>query len=64
MGAGVAELVDASDLGSGGFWPWGFDSLHPHQGFPGVGSHCRALARASALSEKFFLDIVWGRAKL
>ena len=29
--AGVAELVDAPDLGSGGFWPWGFKSLHPHQ---------------------------------
>ena len=27
--AGVAELADAPDLGSGGF-PWGFESLHPH----------------------------------
>jgi hypothetical protein len=28
--AGVAELADAPDLGSGGR-PWGFESLHPHQ---------------------------------
>ena len=27
--AGVAELADAPDLGSGGR-PWGFESLHPH----------------------------------
>jgi hypothetical protein len=27
--AGVAELADAPDLGSGG-QPWGFKSLHPH----------------------------------
>ena len=26
--AGVAELADAPDLGSGGR-PWGFESLHP-----------------------------------
>ena len=30
-GAGVAELVDALDLGSSGFMPWGFKSLRPHQ---------------------------------
>ena len=28
--AGVAELADAPDLGSGGR-PWGFESLHPHK---------------------------------
>ena len=28
--AGVAELADAPDLGSGGR-PWGFESLHPHR---------------------------------
>ena len=28
--AGVAELADAPDLGSGGR-PWGFESLHPHE---------------------------------
>jgi len=27
----VAELVDALDLGSSGFKPWEFKSLHPHQ---------------------------------
>ena len=29
--AGVAELVDAPDLGSGAQKAWGFKSLHPHQ---------------------------------
>ncbi len=33
--AGVAELADAPDLGSGGR-PWGFKSLHPHHLFAGV----------------------------
>ena len=28
--AGVAELVDAPDLGSSGRKPWGFKSLRPH----------------------------------
>ena len=28
--AGVAELVDALDLGSSILWMWGFKSLHPH----------------------------------
>ena len=35
LAAGVAELVDAPDLGSGGLRPWGFESLRPHQGLPG-----------------------------
>jgi hypothetical protein len=32
--AGVAELADAPDLGSGG-QPWGFKSLHPHHSSTG-----------------------------
>jgi hypothetical protein len=29
--AGVVELVDTPDLGSGGLALWGFESLRPHQ---------------------------------
>ena len=33
--AGVVELVDTPDLGSGGFQPWGFKSLRPHHAVRG-----------------------------
>ncbi len=32
--AGVVELVDTPDLGSGGLAPWGFKSLRPHHRKP------------------------------
>ncbi len=32
--AGMAKLVDASDLGSGSLVLWGFNSLYPHIPLP------------------------------
>lgn len=32
--AGVAKLVYAPDLGSGGLVSWGFKSLRPHHSYP------------------------------
>ncbi len=32
--AGVVELEDTPDLGSGSLWLWGFKSLHPHHVTP------------------------------
>ena|GEM_PF-6260439 len=44
MYAGVAELADAPDLGSGGR-PWGFKSLHPHHTYVPNGLHAFRASR-------------------
>ncbi len=50
--AGVAELADAPDLGSGGR-PWGFKSLHPHHLFADVAQLVeRRLAKAKVAGSR------------
>ncbi len=57
--AGVAELADAPDLGSGGR-PWGFKSLHPHHIFADVAQLVeRRLAKAKVEGSRPFVRSIY-----